>query len=173
MAMRATAATAEPSYRAGAVALALAAGGILAALGFEHIGGYDPCPLCLMQRWAYYACLPLLFVALMQLTMGRRGMAVVLFALVAVAFLANAGLGIYHVGVEEKLWLGPDSCAVVMRPIGGGSGGILDRLPTTRVARCDEAPWRLLGLSFAGWNVVVSALASLAAAQAAWATPRR
>jgi disulfide bond formation protein DsbB len=29
--------------------------------------------------------------------------------------------------------------------------------------RCDEAPWRFLGLSFAGWNMVVSvALAGLA-----------
>ena len=24
------------------------------ALGFEHIGNYDPCALCLQQRYAYY-----------------------------------------------------------------------------------------------------------------------
>jgi disulfide bond formation protein DsbB len=172
MAIRETAAKAAPSYRAGAFALAVALGGILAALGFEVIGGYDPCPLCLMQRWAYYAGAPALFAALVAYIMGRTALAVSLFAMVALAFLANAGLGIYHVGVEQKLWLGPDTCSAVLRPIGGGAGGVLDKLPTARVARCDEAPWRMLGLSFAGWNVVVSALVAIAAIQAAVAARR-
>jgi disulfide bond formation protein DsbB len=80
-------------------------------------------------------------------------------ASIALAFLVNAGLGIYHAGVEWKLWPGPDTCA------GGfdlqwGEGGIVD----TPVIRCDEASWRFLWLSFAGWNAVVSAaLAALAA----------
>ena len=33
------------------------------ALGFEHIGGYIPCKLCLEQRWPYYAGVPLMAVA--------------------------------------------------------------------------------------------------------------
>ena len=42
---------------------------------------------------------------------------------------------------------------------------------TTRVVRCDEAPWHFLGLSFAGWNVVASvllAIGSVSAAAKAW-----
>jgi disulfide bond formation protein DsbB len=42
-------------------------------------------------------------------------------------------------------------------------------LETTRVIRCDEAPWTFLGLSFAGWNVVISLLIAIAALQAALA----
>ena len=62
--------TVHSAYRFGAMALLLAASGILIALAFEHIGGYVPCPLCLEQRYAYYAGVPLLFLALVALSAG-------------------------------------------------------------------------------------------------------
>src|SRR5690606_6755649 len=94
----------EPAYRWGAAILFAAAAIILAALGFEHIGGYRPCPLCLQQRYAYYAGIPLLFGALALMSAEQRRFAGGLFALVAAGFLVNAGLGVYHAGVEWKLW---------------------------------------------------------------------
>lgn len=168
MHQRPASATADPAYKAGAIALMLALAAIVAALGFEYIAGYAPCPLCLMQRYAYYAGIPLLFAALVLVATDRAGMAAALFFLVALGFLANAGLGIYHAGAEWKFWPGPDTCASVSQPI-GGSGGLLKQLETTRVIRCDEAPWTFLGLSFAGWNVVISFLIFVAALQAAFA----
>ena len=144
--------------------LFLAATVILAALGFEHVGGYVACPLCLEQRYAYYAGVPALFLALVLLSAGRTHMAATVFVLVALAFLANAGLGIYHAGAEWKFWPGPETCAAAARPLGTGAGGLLEDLATTRVIRCDEAPWHFLGLSFAGWNVVASLLLAAGAA---------
>ena len=141
---------------------------ILTALAFEHLGGYAPCPLCLIERYAYYASIPLLFIA-MALVSEMPRVAALLFAVVALAFLGNAGLGVYHAGAEWKFWPGPDTCAASATPLGGGSGGLLKQLETTRVIRCDEAPWTFLGLSFAGWNVVTSFLIFVAAVQAAFA----
>jgi disulfide bond formation protein DsbB len=161
--------TADPAYKAGAIALMLAIASIIAAYGFQYIGGYAPCPLCLMQRYAYYAGIPLLFGALVLVAVDRAGWAAAVFFIVALAFLANAGLGIYHAGAEWKFWPGPDTCAAASQTLGGGTGGLLQQLETTRVIRCDEAPWTFLGLSFAGWNVVISVLIALAALQAAFA----
>jgi disulfide bond formation protein DsbB len=147
-----------PAYRLGAATLFVSVAAIVSALAFEHIGGYRPCPLCLMQRWAYYAGIPLTFVALVGLSAGYARFAGLLLILVALGFLANAGIAVYHAGVEWHLWAGPDTCA--------GTGGtelsasaqdLLRELSTTRVVRCDEAPWEFLGLSFAGWNAVISA----------------
>ena len=167
-------ATAQPAYKAGAAALMITVAALATAYAFEYIGGYEPCPLCLMQRYAYYAGIPLLFLALVLVATERAGWAAVLFFLVALAFLANAGLGIYHAGAEWKFWLGPDTCAAVSRPLGGGgSGDFLKQLENTRVIRCDEAPWQFLGLSFAGWNVVVSFLIFVATLQAAFAASVR
>jgi disulfide bond formation protein DsbB len=35
-------------------------------------------------------------------------------------------------------------------------GDFLNQLQTTRVISCTEAAWRFLGLSLAGWNVLIS-----------------
>jgi len=161
----------DPAYKWGAAALVAAAAIILSALAFEHIGGYRPCPLCLQERYAYYAGIPLLFGALVLVSMGQRKLAAALFALVAAGFLFNAGLGTYHAGVEWKLWAGPETCQFALEPLSVGPGGLLKQLENVRVIRCDEAPWQLLGLSFAGWNAVLSLLLSLGgftAARLAW-----
>ena len=172
MAMLLTAKNPEQStaYRTGALVLFAAVVVIMTALAFEHFGGYVPCPLCLQQRYAYYAGIPALFLALVLLSAGYARIAAVAFLLVAAAFVANAGLGIYHAGAEWGFWLGPDTCAGAPQPLSKG-GNLLKDLESTRVVRCDKAPWQFLGLSFAGWNVVTSGLltiGSLSAAAKAW-----
>lgn len=160
------------AYEAGAFVLVIATAVILAALAFEHIGGYLPCPLCLQQRYAYYAGIPLAFLALVAVSSGRGQLAAVLFALICLAFLVNAGLGGYQAGAEWKYWPGPSSCGT-LQGIDGSGRGILDKLATAKVIKCDEAQWRLFALSFAGWNAVVSVVLAIAALKAAFAAGRR
>jgi disulfide bond formation protein DsbB len=78
-------------------------------------------------------------------------------ALVAIALgmLGNAGLGIYHSGVEWKWWAGPQECAGTLDDLGSASS-LLEKLKSVNVVRCDEAAWRFLGLSLAGYNAVIS-----------------
>jgi disulfide bond formation protein DsbB len=142
------------AYRSGGIALLLAAAVIVAALGFEHIGGYVPCPLCLQQRYAYFAGVPLLFIA-MALVAEMPRLAALIFAVVAVAFLANAGLGIYQSGAEWKLWPGPETCGA-LQALPSSAADLLKEAAEATVVRCDEASWRFAGLSFAGWNAVMS-----------------
>lgn len=149
--------TVHSAYRFGAMALLLAASGILIALAFEHIGGYVPCPLCLEQRYAYYAGVPLLFLALVALSAGQPRPAAMLFGLVALAFVANAALGVYHAGAEWHFWPGPAECSGSQQ-LTTTAGNMLEALQHTNVVRCDEAAWRLIGISFAGWNVLASLL---------------
>jgi disulfide bond formation protein DsbB len=159
-------------YRLGALALFLAVVSILTALAFQYIGGYVPCMLCLMERYAYYAAIPVLFIALALAAGDNRGWAAALFFLVALAFLANAGLGVYHAGAEWKFWPGPATC-------GGGetlattAGGLLKDLQHIRVVRCDEAAVRVLGISFAGWNVIASLAIMALSLRAAFAAIER
>lgn len=145
---------------ASALVFAVALAAIAAALAFEHIGGYRPCPLCLMERYAYYFGVPASIAALFLARQGSAGAARLLLALAAIGFLANAGIGVYHAGAEWKWWPGPDTCGAAA----GFAGKVTDLLNTlneTRVIRCDEAPWRMFGLSFAGWNAVISAALGL------------
>jgi disulfide bond formation protein DsbB len=149
------------AYRTGGIVLLGAAAVILAALAFEHLGGYVPCALCLQQRYAYYAGIPLLFAALVLVGADNPRSAAALFGLVALGFIANAVLGGYHAGVE---W----GCSTD-QPLSGNADSWLKNLDKVRPVRCDEIPWQFLGLSLAGWNVV----ASLMLAAGAFAAARR
>ena len=141
------------------VILAAAVATIGGALVFEHGFGLRPCKLCLVQREPYYVAMPLALVtALLPLRWARIGL-----TLLAVVFLVSAGLGIYHAGVEWGFFAGPSDCGGTPAPTPGAVGDFLKQLETARVVSCTEAAWRFLGLSLAGWNVVISlALVGLA-----------
>jgi disulfide bond formation protein DsbB len=133
------------------------------ALGFQHVGGYIPCKLCLEQRVPYYAGIPLMLLALASGAL--RGPAILTRGLLLIGgllMLWGFGLGAYHSGVEWGWWPGPTDCGVVT-PVTSSSGSLLDQLNAVIPPSCDEAAGRFLGLSFAGWNVIASAiLASIA-----------
>lgn len=157
--------TSPQTLRLSSLVLLILAGAatIAAAWGFQLIGGYVPCKLCLEQRVPYYAGLPLALLALGLMVRGSAGaLTSLLLLLVAGIFAYGSGLGIYQAGAEWGFWPGPSDC-------GGGTaaptsaGDLLNALSNTRVVSCTEASWRMLGLSFAGWNAVASgAIAVLA-----------
>ena len=105
-------------------------------------------------------------VALMVLVGDHVGASrkVLFAALVAIALgmLWNAGLGVYHSGIEWKLWAGPQECSGSLSEIRTGRG-LAEQLQSINVVRCDEAPWRFLGLSLAGYNALISSLLAVVA----------
>ena len=159
----------SPALASALLVTAIAAATLAGAWFFQLVVDLKPCPLCLEQRYVYYLAVPLgALVALAAAKHAPRAVLVVGLALLALATLGNAGLGTYHAGVEWGLWQGPTECT---GPIGnfGSAGSLLDRLNTVKVIRCDEVQWRFLGLSLAGYNVLISLLM---AAIAAWGIAR-
>lgn len=151
----------------GAIALtiaAIAAATLGGAWFFQYGLDIRPCPLCLEQRYAYYFLIPFSLLLVLAGARGApRGMLVAGFLLLALAALGNAGLGVYHSGVEWGFWPGPTACSGSSVDF-GSAGSLLDQLDKVKVIRCDEVQWRFLGLSLAGYNVLISlALATLAA----------
>jgi disulfide bond formation protein DsbB len=118
--------------------------------------------MCLEQRWPYYIGIPLaLAVALAAWRGAPRLLTVGGLLALAALMLWGAYMGVFHAGVEWSWWPGPQACS------GGGSfggpGGLLDRLKEINITRCDEAAWRFLGISLAGYNALISlALAAVA-----------
>jgi disulfide bond formation protein DsbB len=156
--------TRDQPVASAAVIVALGAmAAILGAWFFQYVLGYLPCELCLEQRYAYYLAIPLaVIIAAGALGGWPRRLLVTGLAVIAIAMLINAGLGIYHSGVEWKWWAGPTACGGTLGDL-GSAGDLLERVQSTRVIRCDEAAWRFLGLSLAGYNVLISlALAAVA-----------
>lgn len=130
---------------------AITAAVLVGAWIFEYLD-YAPCELCLMQRYAYYAVIPLsLLFSFLDTKLQRTGLYLVGFIM-----LGSMIFGIFHAGVEWKFWQGPTTCT-------GGkvTGGLPDL--TKKAVMCDEPALRILGLSLAGWNAIISAAVSLLA----------
>lgn len=129
-----------------------------AALVLEYGYGYAPCRLCLTERLPYYAAVLLGLIALFV----PERLARLTLAAAALGLICGAGIGVYHAGAEWKFWPGPSGC-------GGESanpseiGVFLSALQTIKLTDCSVAAMRVLGISLAGWNVLVAlALSSFA-----------
>ena len=124
------------------------------ALALQFLGGLEPCPLCIEQRYPY---LGVIAAAVLGLWLGRPR---VFLALAALILLFEIGLAGYHVGIEQG-WLAlPASCAA-LEP--ATSIEQLRQQLATAPARCDQVAFTLLGLSLSAWNGIY-ALALLAVA---------
>ena len=156
-------ADANPALTAALAVAGIAAATLAGAWFFQLVLDIRPCPLCLEQRYAYYLAIPLgALVALAAARGASRPLLVIGLVILAFAALGNAGLGVYHAGVEWKFWQGPTDCTGPILDL-GSAGNLLQRLDTVKVIRCDEVQWRFLGLSLAGYNVLISLLMALIA----------
>lgn len=128
------------------------------AHAFETFGGYAPCTLCLRQREVYWVAGTVALAGALATRLPNLSKIRWLFdAALAVIFAVGVGYAVYHSGAEWKWWPGPTTCS--------GSGQSVDLSSLAAVANgtakvkppaCDEAAWRFLGLSMAGWNVLIS-----------------
>jgi len=144
---------------------ALAAASIIAGVGllticgfffFEYVLGYPPCPLCLDQRNAFYVSVPLAALLCLGASHGAsRKVMIAGFAVITAVMLWNTGLSAYHAGVEWKFWPGPNDCSGPINGF-GSAGNLLKQLENIRIVRCDEAAWRFLGISLAGYDALIS-----------------
>jgi len=152
----------KSAYWLGALGLAGGLVVIASAWGFQLIGGYVPCKLCLEQRVPYYVGLPLILVAMVLVSHGKRTLAALVFAVAGLAFIYGTGLGVFQAGAEWDFWPGPNDCGGG-QSAPGSAANMLSALKSTRIVSCTEASWRMFGLSFAGWNAVASAGIALTA----------
>jgi disulfide bond formation protein DsbB len=145
-----------PAATAALAILAVAVATILGAWYFQYVLKLPPCPLCLEERLPYHVVIALsLLVAIAALAGAPRQILAVGFIAIILAMLGGVALGTYHAGVEWHFWPGPTDCSGPITDFKSG-GPLLNQLQTINVVRCDEAAWRFLGISLAGYNVLIS-----------------
>lgn len=131
---------------------------LAAALYFQHVEGLEPCPLCILQRYAFVAVGAAAAVAALA---GARAWRVVPGAVGLVAALAGAGTAARHVWIQ----LHPESLAC-----GPGLATMLENFPLYEVlpkvfrgsGDCGAVDWSFLGLSMPAWALVWFVLLALA-----------
>src|SRR5512145_2645164 len=140
-----------------------------AALGFQYLGGLEPCALCHWQRYPYVATIVIGALAFGMSTVRpepRRAIAA-LVALASALFLAGMGVSAFHVGVEQGWWEGLATCGAPRGPA-RDIEELRRMLLGQKVVRCDEIAWSLFGISMAGYNFLLSLALAGFAFIAAW-----
>ena len=138
---------------------------------FQYVLGYEPCALCYDQRHLHWVVIAIGLVigGLMALRPNLRQYAPFACFVLFGAFLYSAGFAGWHAGIEYDWWAGPSSCTstgsvdVSMDDLNAMLGGT-----GAPIVLCDEAAWRLLGISMAGYNAILSAGLALLSGFAAW-----
>lgn len=150
-----------------ALILAASAATLTGAFLFQYVGGLAPCVLCIYQRYPYGVTIALAAAALFLADGRARG---ALLLLCGVAFLAGAGIGVFHVGVEQHWWEGTAACTGESGPA-GSLEALKAQILATPVVRCDQIAWSLFGISMAGYNVLISLALALVSVWAARRSP--
>jgi disulfide bond formation protein DsbB len=125
-----------------------------ALIGFgmylQEVKHLEPCPLCILQRYAYVVVGALaLLAALLPLALGR-----LVGAIAIVCALSGAGVGVWHVWLQ----LHPpavSACGPTLEYLVGNLplGRALPRI-FQGYGDCTDIDWTFLGLSIPAWSIV-------------------
>jgi len=154
------------------VAMFLVCAGLIAfALYLQHSLGLEPCPMCILQRYAFIVVGVIALVAAIHGPdlLGRRIYSGLLVLLAA----TGAGVAIRHVYLEHN----PPK----IFDCGADVGFMLESFPLTEAlpmifrgtGDCTKVVWRFLGLSIAEWSLICFALLIVAALFALMSRQRR
>jgi disulfide bond formation protein DsbB len=123
------------------------------ALGSQYIGGLHPCEMCYWQRYPHGAAILLALLAFTASAGSRNARVLTLLAALAIA--VSGAIGVYHAGVEAKIFEGLTQCTATVHR-GLSNAELLQQITHAPLVRCDEVQFRFLGISMAGWNAIVS-----------------
>jgi disulfide bond formation protein DsbB len=149
--------------------IALSCVGMLAfGLYLQHVVGLNPCPMCIVQR---YALIGVMLIALIGSRLRKPGAVAVFGVLLAL----KAGFGAFVAARQSWLqWYPPEIVTC-----GRDFYGMVENFPINRAipmifkgsGDCTKVDWTFLGGSIANWSFlafVVFALMGLAIAAQAW-----
>lgn len=128
---------------------------ILSSVHLLEIFGFEPCDLCLKQRWPWYISLVL---AIVPNFIFQHKNSIFLILISLLLFIGAVFAG-WHAGIEWNLWEGPKTCVTQTIDY---SNNLLEKLKSTSPApQCNQASFRVLGLSLAGYNFLISFAGSI------------
>src|SRR5438270_8880249 len=142
----------SPAAAARLIALLLPLALLAGAFGSQYFAGLYPCEMCWWQRYAHIAALGIAALAFTAPGPSSRSRALTLLAALAIA--VSGGIGVYHAGVEAKIFQGFMTCTATLHA--GTTADLLRQIESAPLIRCDQVQWSFLGVSMAGWNAILS-----------------
>ena len=117
----------------------------------QYILGHKPCNLCLIERIPYISA-----VILVSLIFIIKKFEKVIAGTVMIFFIFGAVISFYHVGIEQGFFSESLVCDLGSANESLSKEDLLKQLENKTVVSCKDVTFRLLGLSLATINTVIS-----------------
>ena len=124
---------------------------LLSAFYLEYFHNAFPCDLCITQRWFHALIISYSLIAIFISKSSFFTKKLIVIGL-SITWIASSVAGLYHFGIEMNFWKGPDECSSAI----DFSKDTLKYLLNKSTIKCDEVMFKILGLSLAGWNAIMS-----------------
>ena len=128
---------------------------IISALIIEHTLDHQPCNLCLYERIPYFVS-ALLLIYIFLFKKYERITFLILFLIFALSFL----LAFYHFGIEQGFFSESFVCNIENQSEILSKEELLKEL-NQNVVSCKKVTFRILGLSLASINTILSVVLSI------------
>jgi disulfide bond formation protein DsbB len=142
----------QPATIARLIALLLPVALLGGAFGSQYLGGLYPCEMCWWQREAHMVAIVIAALAFTSPAASARSRTLTLLAALAIA--VSGTIGVYHAGVEARIFEGFTQCTEIAK--GGTNAELLKKIVHASLITCDQVQFRFLGISLAGWNAILS-----------------
>ena len=126
---------------------------IISALIIQYWLGHQPCKLCIYERIPYFLSILLLI----KILLFKKYEKITLFILFLI-FTASAVLAFYHFGIEQGFF--SESCKAGDLSETLSKEQLLEQLNKYNIS-CKEVSFRVLGLSLATINTILSIILSV------------
>ena len=126
---------------------------LIFALVSEYVYAYQPCSLCIQQRYPH-----VLIVALCLIIFTLKKKISIIYVLNILLIGISIILASYHVGVENNIFLGPESCSPydLSKNLDKSPEELLNEILAKPMISCNTVSWSFLNLSMASWNLIFS-----------------
>ena len=128
---------------------------LVIAYYIQYILGHKPCNLCLIERIPYISA-----VILISLMFIIKKLEIVIAGTVMLFFIFGAVISFYHVGIEQGFFSESLVCDLGSANENLSKEDLLKQLESKTVVSCKDVTFRLLGLSLATINTIISILLS-------------
>ena len=124
---------------------------ILSALYIEYILQYEPCKLCIYQRIPYIFGIAICLIGFYFSTSDK------ILILIIIVFILSAIISGYHFGIENNFFEEYSSCTNNSLDL-SDKEKLLESLNKNMPISCKDATFKVLGLSLAAINALLSIL---------------
>ena len=127
---------------------------LLIAYFIQYILGHKPCNLCLIERIPYLAA-----IILISLMFILNRFKKIIAGIVLLFFIFGAIISFYHVGIEQEFFKESFVCNLDSAKEALSAEQLLKQLENAPIS-CKDVTFRLLGLSLATINTIISVMIS-------------